>query len=240
MECLRRNDRPTGHITCDWRCCDRISQAADRVNDSSPVLPIDVGCVPRFSLALALALALAVLLCVKKSLLRRGATWYLRRVCSCVSLWVFMQCPIGGLLDFYLPVRLTRSSILPWHFRAVLRYRRYLAGGLALARCARWAHRRSEAGLPPKTAGGRGHETKPQGTARDCEGTAKGLRGLGCRCITPFNAQSRHNFGRGRAESTKGCDKAATFSCSPAFLFWAWPGNACFCHPSISYSHSYL
>lgn len=37
----------------------------------------------------------------EESLLRRGATWYLRRVCSCVSLWVFMQCPIGGLLDFY-------------------------------------------------------------------------------------------------------------------------------------------
>lgn len=39
---------------------------------------------------------------LERSLLRRGATWYLRRsVCSCVSLWVFMQCPIGGRGQFF-------------------------------------------------------------------------------------------------------------------------------------------
>ena len=54
---------------------------------------------------------------LERSLLRRGATWYLRlSVCSCVSLWVFMQCPIGGLEQILISlVRLTRSSICsPW------------------------------------------------------------------------------------------------------------------------------
>ena len=72
----------------------------------------------------------------------------------------------------------------------------------------------------------------------DLRGTCEGLRGPGCRCITPFNAKNLGIISKDRGERG---GKSSDLFLLPAFLFRVWPDNACLCHKSgISYSHSYL